>query len=153
MTSRRVRSRGIRAADAPLTRSGAAPTQPGRGPDCRSAKGASRSLQPDPAHHQQRALTTVTPLAPPARTGHRGACRTPSGSHLAVLVPSTIRDSMDATEVAAYICETFPGVETTEAYGYTFFFYGSERMLPFATLAHADNEHDRVSDLDRDGAY
>lgn len=60
---------------------------------------------------------------------------------------------MDATEVAAYICDTFPGVETTEAYGYTFFFYGSERMLPFATLAHADSEHDRVSNLDRDGAY
>jgi hypothetical protein len=60
---------------------------------------------------------------------------------------------MDATGVADYIREAFPGVETTEAFGYTFFFYGSERMLPFATLATADNEHDRVSDLDRDGAY
>jgi hypothetical protein len=60
---------------------------------------------------------------------------------------------MDATEVADYIREAFPSVETTEAYTYTFFFYGSERMLPFATLATADNEHDRVSDLDRDGAY
>lgn len=60
---------------------------------------------------------------------------------------------MDAAAVIDYIREAFPGVETTEAYGYTFFFYGSERMLPFATLAHADNEHDRVSELDRDGAY
>lgn len=60
---------------------------------------------------------------------------------------------MDVTEVAAYIREAFPDVETTTAYGYTFFFYGSERMLPFATLAMADNEHDRVSHLDRDGAY
>jgi hypothetical protein len=60
---------------------------------------------------------------------------------------------MDAAEIIACICETFPDVETTEAYTYTFFFYGSERMLPFATLATADNEHDRVSDLDRDGAY
>jgi uncharacterized protein DUF6194 len=60
---------------------------------------------------------------------------------------------MDATEMAAYICDTFPGVETTTAYGYTFFFYGAERMLPFATLAAADNEHDRVSDLDRPGVY
>lgn len=60
---------------------------------------------------------------------------------------------MDAAEVADYIREAFPGVETTEAYGYSFFFYGSERMLPFATLATADTEHDRVSDLDRDGAY
>ena len=60
---------------------------------------------------------------------------------------------MDATAVAAYIREALPGVETTTAYTYTFFFYGSERMLPFATLATADNEHDQVSDLDRDGAY
>lgn len=60
---------------------------------------------------------------------------------------------MDATEVIAYIRDTFPGVETTEAFTYTFFFYGAERVLPFATLATADNEHDRVSDLHRDGAY
>lgn len=60
---------------------------------------------------------------------------------------------MDASAVADYILQAFSGVETTEAYGYTFFFYGDERMLPFATLAHADNEQDRVSDLDRDGAY
>jgi hypothetical protein len=60
---------------------------------------------------------------------------------------------MDANEVTAYIREAFPGMETTEAYGYTFFFYGSERMLPFATLATADNEHDRVSNLDREGVY
>ncbi|HEX6368953.1 MAG TPA: DUF6194 family protein [Longimicrobium sp.] len=60
---------------------------------------------------------------------------------------------MDANEVTSYIREAFPDVESTEAYTYTFFFYGSERMLPFATLARADNEHDRVSDLDRDGAY
>jgi hypothetical protein len=60
---------------------------------------------------------------------------------------------MDAAEITAWIRDTFPGVETTEAYSYTFFFYGSERMLPFATMATADNEHDRVSELDRDGAY
>jgi hypothetical protein len=60
---------------------------------------------------------------------------------------------MDAAAIDAYIREAFPGVETTTAYTYTFFFYGSERMLPFATLAMADNEHDRVSGLDRDGAY
>ncbi len=60
---------------------------------------------------------------------------------------------MDATTVDAYIREAFPGVETTTAYTYTFYFHGSERMLPFATMATADNEHDRVSGLDRDGAY
>lgn len=60
---------------------------------------------------------------------------------------------MDATAIDAYIRDAFPGVETTTAYTYTFYFYGSERMLPFATLATADNEHDRVSELDRDGAW
>jgi len=33
-----------------------------------------------------------------------------------------------------YITKSFPGVETTTAYGYTFFFYGSDHTLPFATL-------------------
>ncbi len=60
---------------------------------------------------------------------------------------------MDETFVTTHITETFPGVETTTAYGYTFFFYDLERMLPFATLAASDNEYDRVSNLDRPGVY
>jgi hypothetical protein len=60
---------------------------------------------------------------------------------------------MDAVQMTAYIHDTFRDVETTTAYGYTFFFLGSERMLPFATLVDADNEHERVSDLDRPGVW
>ncbi len=60
---------------------------------------------------------------------------------------------MDAAAADAYIRQAFPDVEATTAYSYTFYFFGAERMLPFATMAMADNEHDRVSDLDRDGAY
>lgn len=60
---------------------------------------------------------------------------------------------MDETSITAYITDTFPGVETTTAYGYTFFFYDSERMLPFATLTASDNEYDRVSNLDRPDVY
>ena len=60
---------------------------------------------------------------------------------------------MDETAIAKYITDTFAGVETTDAFGYTFFFYGSERMLPFATLAATDNEYDRVSNLDRPGVF
>ncbi len=59
----------------------------------------------------------------------------------------------DAPAVTQYITDTFADVETTTAYTYTFFFYGAERMLPFATLATADNEHDRVSHLDRPGVF
>src|SRR5262245_48074428 len=60
---------------------------------------------------------------------------------------------MDQQSVTDHIMNTFAGVETTTALGYTFFFYGSERMLPFATIATADNEGDRVSKLDRPGVF
>jgi hypothetical protein len=60
---------------------------------------------------------------------------------------------MDETAVASYILDTFEGVETAESYGYTFFFYGADRMLPFATMAASDNEHDSVSNLSRPGVF
>jgi hypothetical protein len=60
---------------------------------------------------------------------------------------------MDETAIANYITGTFEGVETTDAFGYTFFFYGPDRMFPFATLATADYEYDRVSNLDRPGVF
>lgn len=60
---------------------------------------------------------------------------------------------MDATAMVGYIRDTFPGVETTQAYGYEFFFYADERKLPFATLASSDSEYDRVSNLDRPGVF
>ena len=46
-----------------------------------------------------------------------------------------------------------PAVEQTEAFGYQFFFVGSERMLPFATIASSDSEYDNQSNLDREGVY
>lgn len=60
---------------------------------------------------------------------------------------------MDEQTITRYILTTFPNVETTEAYGYTFFFYRDDHMLPFATIAAADNEHDRVSNLNRPGVF
>lgn len=60
---------------------------------------------------------------------------------------------MHESSVADYITNTFPGVETTTNFGYTFFFYGSDHMLPFATLASSDNEYDRISNLDRPGVF
>ena len=61
--------------------------------------------------------------------------------------------SIAEAEMAQYILDTFPGVETATNFGYTFFFYGSDRMLPFATLASSYNEHERISNLDRPGVY
>jgi hypothetical protein len=61
--------------------------------------------------------------------------------------------NMTETEIAQYIIETFPRVETAENLGYKFFFYSADHMLPFATLATADNDGDRVSNLDRPGVF
>jgi hypothetical protein len=60
---------------------------------------------------------------------------------------------MNEASVASYITQTFPAVETTTAFGYTFFFFGSDHRLPFATLASSDNEYERVSNLDRPGVF
>ena len=60
---------------------------------------------------------------------------------------------LDEAAITSYITGTFEGVETMAAMGYTFFFYGADRMLPFATIASADNEGDRVSNLDRPGVF
>ena|SRR3712207_2190105 len=60
---------------------------------------------------------------------------------------------MDEAALTQYITDTFAGVATTSAYTYTFFFYGPDRKLPFATLATADNDYDRFSDLDRPGVF
>lgn len=60
---------------------------------------------------------------------------------------------MDEAAITHYITDTFAGVETSTAMGYTFFFYGSERKFPFATLATEDNEYDRVSHLDRPSVF
>ena len=60
---------------------------------------------------------------------------------------------MDESSVIAYITRTFPGVESSTAFGYTFFYYRSERVLPFATLISSDQDYDRFSNLDRPGVF
>jgi hypothetical protein len=59
----------------------------------------------------------------------------------------------DEAAVTHYITNTFPEAESTLAFGYTMFFFGSERMLPFTTLISADTEFDRYSRLDRPDVY
>jgi len=60
---------------------------------------------------------------------------------------------MDETTIAKYITDTFAGVETAMNFGYTFFFYGPDRKLPFATIASTNNEYERISNLDRLGVF
>lgn len=60
---------------------------------------------------------------------------------------------MNESSITEFITTAFVNVETTNAFGYTFFFYGADHTLPFATLARADNEHDCVSNLDRPDVF
>ncbi|HSJ86102.1 MAG TPA: DUF6194 family protein [Anaerolineales bacterium] len=60
---------------------------------------------------------------------------------------------MNESAVVDYITKTFPEVEATSSLGYTFFFYRSERKLPFATLIASDYDYDRISNLDRPGVF
>jgi len=60
---------------------------------------------------------------------------------------------VDEASIAQYITDTFADVETDNAMGYTFFFYDSDHKLPFVTMASADNDYDRVSNLDRPGVF
>lgn len=60
---------------------------------------------------------------------------------------------MNEASVTDYIMKTFPDVETTTNFGYTFFFYRSDHMLPFATIASPDNEYESISNLNRPGVF
>lgn len=60
---------------------------------------------------------------------------------------------MSESAVIDYIMKTFPKVETTIAYGYNMFFYGSDRKLSFATTISSDYDYDHVSNLNRPGVF
>lgn len=59
---------------------------------------------------------------------------------------------MNETAMIDYITKTFAGVETVTVDGNTFFFYGAERMFPFATLMTND-VNDQFSNLSRPGVF
>lgn len=76
-----------------------------------------------------------------------------SKSHTCRIALWVISEHMDESAITQYILNTFEGVETSNAFGYTFFFYRSERKLPFATIAGSDNEYESISQLDRPGIF
>ncbi|MET3878750.1 DUF6194 family protein [Chitinophaga sp. OAE865] len=59
---------------------------------------------------------------------------------------------MSLQHIEQHITE-LPNITKLESFGYTFFFYGPEQVLPFVTFAASDNEHDNVSNLNRDGVF
>jgi hypothetical protein len=60
---------------------------------------------------------------------------------------------MNESSVADYIMKTFSDVETSTDFGYTFFFYKSDHLLSFATIASTDNEYESISNLNRPGVF
>jgi hypothetical protein len=60
---------------------------------------------------------------------------------------------MNELSVIDCIIKSFPGVETTTSFGYTLFFYRSDRKLPFATVISSDYDFDRISNLDRPAVF
>jgi hypothetical protein len=59
---------------------------------------------------------------------------------------------MNEAAVTKFITDTFEGAEVLTTSGGTFFFFGAERKIPFATLTTND-EYDQFSDLNRPGAF
>ena len=60
---------------------------------------------------------------------------------------------MNQDAIAEYITNTFSDVATQTAYGYLFYFFGSNRKMPFATIATKDAEHETYSSLQRPGVF
>lgn len=60
---------------------------------------------------------------------------------------------MSLNAIEQYATDQLPGINRLKSAGYIFYFYGPEQMIPFFTLATADQEGDRNSHLDRDGVY
>lgn len=59
---------------------------------------------------------------------------------------------MSAEKIENYT-SSLHNVQQSAHFGYTFFFYGSDHVLPFVTIAHSDNEYDKVSNLNREGIF
>ena len=60
---------------------------------------------------------------------------------------------MNEVSVTRFIVDRFADVETAENFGYTFFFYKDDHLLPFATIASTDNEYESISKLSRPGVF
>lgn len=59
---------------------------------------------------------------------------------------------MDETAIAQYLATSLPGVQNERNDGNWFFFAGSERNFPFATLVAKDS-YDKASNLGRPGVF
>ena len=56
---------------------------------------------------------------------------------------------MDEASLEKHLADHLADLQTVSKEGVTFFFYGPDRMFPFATIVTKDNDYDRASQLDR----
>lgn len=59
---------------------------------------------------------------------------------------------MNQHELEVFIV-ALANVQRDDSYGYALYFVGADHRVSFVSLATADNEYDRVSNLDREGVY
>ncbi|WP_423735421.1 DUF6194 family protein [Chitinophaga caseinilytica] len=55
--------------------------------------------------------------------------------------------------IEQFIIQNLPDTTRLEHGGYIFYFYSTDQMLPFVSIAIADNEYDHVSELSREGVF
>jgi len=60
---------------------------------------------------------------------------------------------MTPDQITCYIKSHLEQTTLAENFGYTFFFYADDQVVPFASFSESDNEHDNVSQLNREGVY
>jgi hypothetical protein len=60
---------------------------------------------------------------------------------------------MDEESIRNWLCTSYDDVHVTVVDRCSFFFYGSGRKYPFATLSTKDDDSDRASNLDRPSVF
>jgi hypothetical protein len=60
---------------------------------------------------------------------------------------------MDEEAITQFLCTSYDDVQVTSVDETSFFFYGSGRKYPFATLSTKDDDSDRSSNLNRPSVY
>lgn len=60
--------------------------------------------------------------------------------------------AMNQTEVEAFVA-ALDNVQREDSYGYAMYFISDDHMIPFVSIADADNEYDSVSNLSREGVF
>lgn len=59
------------------------------------------------------------------------------------------RPPLNEASLEKHLAEQLDDLQTVSKEGVTFFFYGPDRMFPFATIVTKDSDYDRASQLDR----